>query len=102
MLYEMPTFSTLEGALKVLYSIVDAIIELDGNTIMKGFRRQKTKKRLNGYMSQFTQQCAANGRREPEGSDEREQWVKLCEQAKVESEKINEAREKAREELAWC
>jgi len=101
-MYEMPTFSTLAEALKALYAIVDAIIALDGNTTMKGFRRQKTKKRLNGYMSQFTQQCAANGRREPEGSDEREGWKKLCEQAKTEAEKINETREKARADLEWC
>ena len=102
MLYEMPTFSTLKEALNALYEIVDAVIALDANATMKGYRKQKAKRRLNGYMSQFTQQCAANGRRCPEKSKEREGWRKLANKMKEESEKILEVREKAREELEWC
>ncbi len=102
MLYEMPTFSTLKEALNALYDIVDAVIALDANATMRGFRKQKAKRRLNGYISQFTQQCAATGRRHPEKSKEREGWKKLADKMKDETAKINEVREKAREELEWC
>ena len=102
MIYEMPEFDTVQEAEEVLYEIVDAVIDLDGNVTMKGWRRQKAKKRVNGYISQFAQKCAAMGRRHPKKSDEREAWRKMANRMKDETAAINEAREKARDDLEWC